>query len=725
MPLHSIRIDRRICLAVNLLFVLCWTLQTSSHCFGDDNAVRIGFDNKIKLGSWIPFFVDEDSAPKATRFEITAPDGNGIPVIYTGQLERAGQGRGQAWFKLGREVSAFSYRLLDSDDNEVRSGQIDLRQNNVEILDSTLPFCLTIEPDENIVREIKSLESQMFDREIEVAAINDAAELPLNFQCLQSIQIIYVVTSSAELINSITEEQWQAMERWVSAGGKLIIGVGVNCDALLSESKPLSRFLPGKFSGVGEIQRSAKFEQFTQSRRGQLLKRGDPPIPCAQIEDPNGIVELTVTRNPIVIRRPYEFGQIVFSGVDFDSDAFSEWAGQKNYLLRLSFGQLNLNRTLTGESDSRSVVRRGYNDILGQLVFPLEKFSNVQFINFTIVAILIALFILCIGPGDYFLLRKAIGKMEWTWLTFTIVAASFCGLAIWMSGATKPSKIQINQLEIVDFDVESEKVRGNVWTNIYSPSNTKCSVKPPSSNALGLDTSESLISWMGIPGDGLGSMRSNTSAGLFVQNYSCELSSNSASKLSQLPVKVSSTKSLTSQYFTNKKLPKSSRLRLNPTTNQLQGTITNPFDFEIRNCRVLFENWAYILPTPLLQPGETVDVFVDMKERTATSYLSRRQDTEDNKGGDIPWDPNEDDIGRIAEMMMFHKSVGGRRFTRLTHGFQPYLDMTEQLYLRRAVLFGEVDNVCTKLEIETDADEIEYDQSLTYVRVVLPVEYKK
>ena len=52
-------------------------------------------------------------------------------------------------------------------------------------------------------------------------------------------------------------------------------------------------------------------------------------------------------------------------------------------------------------------------------------------------------------------------------------------------------------------------------------------------------------------------------------------------------------------------------------------------------------------------------------------------------------------------------------------------DLTEQLYLQRAILFGKMNKVCTQLNIETDADEVEYDQTNTFVRVVLPVEYKK
>ena len=124
------------------------------------------------------------------------------------------------------------------------------------------------------------------------------------------------------------------------------------------------------------------------------------------------------------------------------------------------------------------MVRVGYNDILGQLVFPLEKFSNVQFINFTIVAVLIAVFILCIRPRRLLFATKSIRKNGVDVDHVSMLTIGFCGLAVWMSGATKPAKVQVNQLEIIDFDAATKKVRGNVWTNIYSPSNTKCNVSP-------------------------------------------------------------------------------------------------------------------------------------------------------------------------------------------------------------------------------------------------------
>ena len=45
----------------------------------------------------------------------------------------------------------------------------------------------------------------------------------------------------------------------------------------------------------------------------------------------------------------------------------------------------------------------------------------MRLVPFWLVAGLIVVYILLIGPGDYFFLRKLVGRMEWTWLTFPLV----------------------------------------------------------------------------------------------------------------------------------------------------------------------------------------------------------------------------------------------------------------------------------------------------------------
>ncbi len=60
----------------------------------------------------------------------------------------------------------------------------------------------------------------------------------------------------------------------------------------------------------------------------------------------------------------------------------------------------------------------GYSDLAGQMRSALDRFTGVRQAPFWLVAGLIVAYILLIGPGDYFFLRKVVRRMEWTWLTF-------------------------------------------------------------------------------------------------------------------------------------------------------------------------------------------------------------------------------------------------------------------------------------------------------------------
>ena len=684
--------------------------------------IKIGFDGRVKLGSWAPVYFRFPSSLSPKKFSIVALDGNGLPINYSGDLLAVDKESAQAWVNIGRSVGTVTFTLLDNDGIELAQTEVDIQRSaDVKLIESTVPVILCIESGAKIGADIQSIQSQLFGTDCHIVSLTSADQVPMHEMALQGVRVIYLSMADVPLVKSISEIQWKAIKSWVLDGGKLVISLGPKSVQAIDQ-QVFSELIPGNIDGTFEINNSIQFERFARSKPPQLLKRGDAPILATSLMQPQGDVELAIGNRPLVVRKPYGFGQIVCSTVDFDLEPLTNWNGHKKFLMRLTFGQLNLNRTTASVSNSRNVVTYGYRDILGQLIFPLEKFSRVSFINFTLVAILIALFLLCIGPGDFFLLRHTIGKMEWTWLTFSLFAAAFCILAVYISRTTKPDQIQVNQLEIIDIDEETNLVRGNIWTNIYSPENSKNSLSPPATNELGIDTSGAKVCWMGIPGTGLGGMNSRSAVGLLQQQYHCPFNDQTGScRLENLPIKVSSTKSLFTEYRTEHDF--GIRSRLSARRNKLNGTIKNPFNFQLEDCRIVYDNWTYVLNVPL-GPGDTVDIGSEFREKTCSSYFSRRADTETDKGGSQPWNPEEDDMDRIAEMMMFFELGGGEQYTRLTHDFRPQIDLSELLGFDRAIFFGRLATPATKLNLDSDAGESAYDQSRTYIRIVLPVETK-
>ena len=363
----------------------------------------------------------------------------------------------------------------------------------------------------------------------------------------------------------------------------------------------------------------------------------------------------------------------------------------------------------------------------GQLRVPLDDFSTVHFLDFTLIAILIGLYILCISFGDYFFLKRFAKRMEMTWITFPLIALLFCGVAWGIAAFTRPSTLQVNQLEIIDITPDEEYSRGTSWVNIYSPSGQKIDVTLASETALGLDVAESAVTWQGLPGNGLGGMETLATTG-FKRTAYRQRGSDPDDKglnvaIEQLPLQVSSTRSLVTNFKLKNPPPSSSQLLIR--RDRLQGTFKNPLDVPIFNGKVFFGSYVYRLKKTL-QPDEVVFMETGADEKTIRTHLNQRsaKATTGNDAGKSqsrPWDPRDKSLTRIADVMMFFEAAGGKTYTGLSHGYISRIDCTPLLKLNRAVLVGQLKSG-SQLKINgSDTNEL-YDSSVTMVRIVLPVE---
>ena len=693
--------------------------------------VKIGFEGITKLGHWVPVFIMGAQDLNATHFEISVLDGDDQPTIYSGELiSRIGrEGFLEAWMRPGRKYGEMRVRLQDSQKNVLAEKTYSFDDPSLfNIVASTDRLVLSIESGDSVYKSLMSVITNNAEDDTQfLIAIKSASQLPASWLSLESVSTIVISTSNVELLQSFSKQQWQSIEQWVRNGGQLVFCGGANGSTAL-KIPGLGQFLPGTFERVVPLQNSWQMEAFANSRDPLLQGKG-ATLPATRLNQLTGIVEKTQNETPLVIRSAKGFGEIVFSAIDFDQGPIVEWAGRNAFFKRLLNPIAFTERAAPDETQNNRFSHFGYDDLAGQLRVPLEQFSSVRFVTFTWVAVLIGLYILCIGPGDYFLLRNVLGKMELTWLSFTLITLLFCGVAVMMARFTRPDEMQVNQLEIIDIDSVDSTARGHLWANVFSPSTADCQVQIANQNSLGFDTySNSTVTWQGLPGTGLGGMQTRAGAGLFRREYRCEFESNGAGDsparctLASLPVQVSSTKPLYVQWFSPNGFEVQSKLKLDPRIQRLEGTITNPLNVKITNCRLMFENWTYKLNDDL-DPQETFDVATETREQTAKNFLTRRV-RKSNKGKNIAWNPADTRLWRIADMLMFYQLAGGRGYTQLSHDYHPQLDLSQQLNLGRAMLVGEIKGRCTDIEISDPRSTAVYDNTTTIVRIILPVEYE-
>lgn len=740
--LPPVRIARSILLiGWTILCCLVWTPQIGlAQVHPQVSAIKLGLGGQVKLGKWAPIFVHAEPDLELARFETESLDGDDTPVVYTGPLLQDPErpGHYQAWTRVGRTYSDVDLRLLDAEGNLVSRHELRLRGDDriADYLQSTRSLILTLEPELKFKQAIESVSSvTALDQSEVVISIGADGDLPINWLGYDGVQSVLLVTSDLERIEKLTELQLDALETWVQQGGTLILSTAQQAETLLSPGGKLSRFCPGQFSGLGDCENFNRLETFCDSR-DQLITAQDDPLALTLLENVNGRVIIddgkSRNANPLLINQAAGLGNIVFATFDLDSPQIMDWKGFSSLVSRLATGSEGVSDQQAVKASSRgsSVSHYGYEDLIGQLRVPLDQFSKVQFVRFALIAALIGLYILCIGPGDYFFLRRLLGKMELTWITFPLVSLVFCGLAIGISRMTRPTTIQLNQLEVIDVDTVNNRVRGTVWTNLYSPRGQTCSLDIAPNHELGFEIDSDLISWHGLPGNGLGGMMTTANPGLLKTSYEesfavAENGQDVNTQIRDLPLQVSSTKPLFSQWWSDTPMEIRSRLNHNARLQQLRGTVTNPFDFTLTNCRVVFENWAYILDEPF-RPGDTFDIQTGTSEKTLKSILTRKTKQEKvDRSDNSPWNPTDTRINRIADIMMFYKAAGGNNYTGLTHGYQPFIDMTDQLDLKVAILVGQVEQPGAVFRINDEKVLDQYDQVTTIVRVVIPVEYSK
>jgi hypothetical protein len=407
---------------------------------------------------------------------------------------------------------------------------------------------------------------------------------------------------------------------------------------------------------------------------------------------------------------------VVFVGLDLDHPGLANWAGRPRLLAALVAGSPD-----RAEQDQpeirRSVTHFGYEDLVGQLRAALDQFPGVALVSFTTVSVLTTLYLLLIGPGDYLLLSRLRLPRHMTWISFTLLALAFGAAAWYLGRESHGSRVRLNQVEIVDVDAAQGVVRGTVWTHLYSPDTARfdLALQIDPTGSMSRDR-QSMIAWQGLPGKSLGGLASQQISLVEALPYAVE-PPGGAPQIAGLSVPNASSKSLSIRWWGNAAAELPSRL-VRTEHGPVEGELTNPLPLELTDCLLVYGDWLYRLGT--LRPGQSI--MVDPRESLNLEYRLTERSVQNSKDISTPWDQTTTDIPRIVRIMMFHEAARGRSYTGLTHRYQPYIDLSEQVRLGRAVLAGQASGQVTRLvsggqPLAAGSEQ----QALTFCRIVFPV----
>jgi hypothetical protein len=336
------------------------------------------------------------------------------------------------------------------------------------------------------------------------------------------------------------------------------------------------------------------------------------------------------------------------------------------------------------------------------------------------VAILTLVFLLLVGPGDYFVLGQLGWPRHWTWITFPLVALLFFSVAWFVGAQSHGRQTRVNQAEVIDIDVGSQLVRGIAWTHVFSPEtrhfDLEAAIVPPRGVA---DGSQGWLAWQGLPGDALGGLESRQIVLASASPYRIHAPGDSPA-VDVLPVQAAASKSLATRWWGKTMLPRQTRLAVGEN-GLLAGEFNQPLPVDLADCLLIHGDRLYRLGR--LRAEQQV-YLADLQPLDLEARLTEVQRSSGGEAKLEPtaWRQDSTDVPRIVQMLMFHEASRGSSYTGLTHHYESWLDLTQQARLGRAILVGRADQPVVVLQQDKDhLAEPEATQTWTWYRILMPV----
>jgi hypothetical protein len=659
--------------------------------------VRVGLADCYKAGLWTPVDVRlRGGRPLSGILGVTVPDGDGVPSRVTVPVDRPAEvppdeettvrlyvrfGRVnsslQAEFEAGGEVVAQAvFQAAAEPDARHFRPAIESQDLLVTLGGASLG-----------VEQAVLLQRLPKERRPVVARLDNCQQLPTKWYGYEGIDAMVLSTSQPETYRTLKpdDDRIKALDEWIRLGGRLLLCVGSRGEEVLGKGRPLRDLAPGRLEKMESLRQTGALESYCRASTAVPRPKGDErtAMRVPRLVDVTGIVEAREANVPLVVRAPHGLGQIVFLAADLDQTPLAEWPDRALLVSKLlDFPPPHLEE---GEHNA-PVMHYGYTDMAGQLRSALDRFEGVQSVPFWAVALLVALYIVMIGPVDYFFLRKVVRRMEWTWLSFPLMVAAFC-LAAWaLAWWFKGNGLRIHQADLIDVDAASGEVRGTTWVNVFSPrtESFKLSLQPRLPDGEVPAAAQVLTCWLGLTGGALGGMNPRAADPMLWSgryDFSRKLDA-----MEGVPIQVWSTKSLTARWSAAAGIAPAADLL--DRKELLTGTITNTLDFPLTQCILAYQDWVYDLGT--IEPGHSVDVGAEANRSELKTLLTGRRLVAEEKDKyhqeSTPYDQSSVDVSYILRAMMFFEAAGGQHYTGLGNDYQGFVDLSNLLKTNRAIL---------------------------------------
>jgi hypothetical protein len=581
-------------------------------------------------------------------------------------------------------------------------------------------------------------QNELLAREASVATsvIESADELPDATAGWEGVDLLVINQPGAAILGELSETQIATIQAWIRGGGRLFVSLGKGGTSLLEKSPWLSGLTAVGVDAVAIRLDPAALETFTSSQ-SRLS-----PLDGITLPETGGRTLLfgrTAQRQParLAVEHLVGLGRVVVTSFAVDAPELQAWPQRLSLVTRLHPGLLDIETEKRRES--RSITSAPYNDLAGQLRSALDRFDSHSRVPFSVVSLILLGLAALVGPLDYLLINRVVGKPLVGWISFPVSVIAIAALVVSLAGSrpiasegnAEPNGLRANRIEIVDISAVSESPTGRAisLTHVSSPtaSRVDLSMNVAADWTTGRDSglgdvvltrpygySGPTFGGISIVGEDRGMPRYQVQLASVAGGANKATVNELAAVPLQFPIAPAGSKGFQSSWSFAPALGKVDGLAQRRGNELLTGSITNPLSVDILDGAVIYGNWVYLLPTRF-RAGQTIDSIESLRQKNFRWHLTRREALE-NATRLETWDVEmHSDLARLIEVMMFESSVGGRDYTGLANRAFGGLDLSYSLAFGQAILYGRFDQPMFQTGLPAERP------SVSAVRVLLPV----
>lgn len=588
----------------------------------------------------------------------------------------------------------------------------------------------------------QALQKAWSDRGIHFAQLDSTGELPDHWRGLSAITTV-ILSGSFDL----TEEQSTALSNWVLNGGDVVVIAGTRIDELTSS--PIADWvLHGREVTESSLFDLSGLEAFAKSSF-RIPIAGRIKGCTIDIQDGHDVVK--GLEGPLLTRSAHGFGRITILGVDVDRSPLSRWRALDSFMSAVADLPAE---DVEDQAAGQRISHSGITELATQLQMGMETIPGVENRSTLTVLGLVLLFLVVIGPLDYYLVHRLFRKPGLTWLTFPSIVIAAGMIVSAVAGGANGIEIRSKICDLTDLDIATGFARQTVWASVYSPEHHRYRVQinhiqqlaAEDSSTAGTDTGTNVgmasttgwLKWAAAPESNYGGMY--RPAGLSLNNAGYTFFEG-ASGIQNLPIPAASDRILTSS-STYSGSPELFELNLKQSgTGHLsrESTFIHHLPTAIDDWLLVYGNRVYyhdnqgrdLLGSSAIESGVAWSAAGKTTGgRELRSFLtgSTFQETETKGIGggaefefsQVDWNRRETDLQTIIRMVTFYQLAGGQDYTGVEHDALSELELSDSLPLDRAILFGRLKRPGASVQV--DGQALAADREDSFIRVLLPVE---